>query len=166
MNVGDKAYLYYSGNNSGNAGLTADIGVAMLRRDGFGYLGIQIGWSYVTQGSRREGELITAPIRLHDKNKEQVLLNLDNVGRERDQWVKVEILDENCRPIPGYTLEDSDRLSESGIAVPVTWKGSSLLSGLPVDIIRLRILLHGGRYRHESPRLYAVYFRQPKDIEQ
>jgi hypothetical protein len=166
VNVGDQTFIYYSGNSSGNAGLTSDIGLATLRRDGFGFLAIHIGWTYATRQAPREAELTTAPIRLHEVNTEKVLLNVDNVSGETDRWLQVEILDDARRPLPGYSFDDADRVTAAGIAVPATWKGSASLARVGVPTIRLHIRFHGGRFRHESPRLYAVYFSPPRDIEQ
>ena len=162
VNVGDKTFLYYSGSPRGNETGGMQIGLATLRRDGFGYLAIDIGWTYTRPGPRT-GAFVTVPIRLHDKRTERVLLNLDNVHARLDRWVKVELLDRQGRPIPGYTLADADPITTEGIAVPATWHGRASLEHVPADIVRLRVQLHGGRYRAESPRVYAIYFTPPAD---
>lgn len=165
VNVRDKTFLYYGGTHSGNIGGGMQVGLATLRRDGFGYLGIDIGWTYTQPGPRR-GSFVTAPIRLHDKNADRVLLNVDNVSAEHKQFVTVELLDAAGRPVPGYTLADADPVTTNGIAVPATWRGSASLENMPTDIIRLRVHFQGGRWRRASPLLYAVYFQEPAEIEQ
>jgi len=95
-----------------------------------------------------------------------LLLNLENADDEKEQWVQCELLSEDGKPLPGYSLAECDRVTENGITVPVTWQGKSSLSGVPTDVIRVRVRFHGGRYREDSPRLYALYFSQPPEIEQ
>jgi len=165
VNVRDKTYMYYSGTPSGNIGDGMQVGLAMLRRDGFGYVGVDIGWTF-TQPGPRTGSLVTVPIRLHDKATERVLLNVDNLDEKGERFVKVELLDANGRALPGYTLEDADPITANGIAVPATWKGKASLANVKDDVIRLRVHFRGGKCRRESPRLYAVYFHEPADIAQ
>ncbi|NOY79429.1 MAG: hypothetical protein GXP31_00340 [Kiritimatiellaeota bacterium] len=163
VNVRDKTYMYYSGTDTGNEGENMQIGVAMLRRDGFGFQGIDIGWSYARRRGPRTGGFVTVPIRLHDKTRERVLLNVANVNRD-DRNVQVELLDRAGKPIPGFSLADADRIAVPGIAVPASWRRDTSLAGLPGDVIRLRVRLHGGRKRLESPRVYAIYFNPPEPI--
>ncbi|NOZ22757.1 MAG: hypothetical protein GXP25_16890 [Planctomycetes bacterium] len=165
VNVRDKTYLYYGGTDTGNMGDFVQIGLATLRRDGFGYVGIDIGWTF-SQPGPRTGGFTTVPIRLHDRTKERVLLNVDNLSKEKEQFVKVELLDDKGSPIPGYTLADADPLTDNGIAVPATWHGDSSLAKVQSDVIRLRVHLQGGQYRRESPKVYAIYFSEPPEIEQ
>ncbi|NUQ66039.1 MAG: hypothetical protein HUU20_26560 [Pirellulales bacterium] len=165
MNVRDKTYLYYSGENTGNVGDLMQIGLATLRRDGFGYLGIDIGWSYVQPPPRR-ASFVTAAIRIRDKAAQRVLLNVENLSAKESRFVQVELLDAQGEPLPGYALADADRVTRDGIAVPATWRGEASLKNLPTDLIRLRIHLQGGRDRPDSPRIYAVYFQEPPAIEQ
>ena len=165
INVRDCTYLYYAGNADGNGGLHTQVGLATLRRDGFGYLGIDIGWTY-PQAGPRTGSFVTAPIQLRDRAVERVLMNVENLDAEKGQVVKVELLDASGRAIPGYTLADADSIATDGIAVAATWRGGSSLSGLSVDVIRLRVHLQGGRTRRDSPKVYAVYFSEPPEIEQ
>ncbi len=165
VNVRDKTYLYYSGEDTGNVGDRMQVGLAMLRRDGFGYQGIDIGWTYSRPGPRA-GAFVTAPIRLHDKKTERVLLNVDNLDDARGQFVQVELLDADGEPIAGYTLAEADRMTNDGIATPATWRGRASLASVKQDMIRLRVSLHGGRRRENSPGVYAIYFYEPKAIEQ
>ena len=164
VNVRDKTYLYYSGEDTGNVGDRMQIGLAMLRRDGFGYQGIDVGWTYARPGPRT-GRFVTAAIRLNEKATERVLLNVENVDAAKGQFVQVEVLDARGKPIPGFTLADADRVTAEGIAAPATWRGSATLAGAP-DIIRLRVHMQGGRRRRASPRVYAIYFTEPTAIEQ
>jgi len=166
VNVGDRTYFYYGGNPTGNIGHAMDIGLATLRRDGFGYLGIEVGWTYAGHTGARDANFTTVPIRLHDSSLDRVLLNIDNVGEDAEQWVRVELLDARGKPLRGFTLADADPITENAIAVSATWRGEASLSALQEDVIRLRVHLHGGRYRRKSPKLYAVYFRKPDPIEQ
>jgi len=165
VNVRDRTFLYYAGTPNGNGGDRMQIGLATLRRDGFGYLGIDIGWTY-TQPTPRVASFVTVPIRLHDKASERVLLNVDNLDADREQTVQVELLDQSGRAVPGYTRTDADPVAADGIAVPATWRGSPSLQNVTNDIIRLRVHFQGGKRRDDSPRLYAIYFHEPAEIEQ
>ena len=165
VNVRDRTYLYYGGNANGNGGDRTQIGLATLRRDGFGYLGIDIGWTYPQPGPRA-GSFVTSAIRINDKAAERVLLNVDNLAATSKQLVRVELLDGRGRGVPGYALADADPIVTNGIAVPATWRGSPSLAKLPEDTVRLRVHLQGGRKRDHSPRVYAVYFHEPAEIEQ
>ena len=165
VNVRDKTYLYYSGNTTGNIGDDMQTGLAMLRRDGFGYVGIKIGWS-LGKPAPRKGNFTSVPVRILDRKKDRVLLNVENLSADKKQFVKVELLNAKGKPVPGYTLADADPVTTNGIAVPATWQGKSSLENLTDKTIQLRIYLTGGKYRRESPFLYAVYFREPPEIEQ
>lgn len=163
INVHDKTYMYYSGTDTGNEGEHMQVGVGVLRRDGFGFQGIDVGWTYTRPGPRTGG-FVTVPIRLHDKARERVLLNVDNVSQD-GRCVQIELLNPAGKPVPGFSLADADRITTPGIAVPASWHGETSLGDVPGNVIRVRVRLQGGRKRLESPRVYAVYFNPPEPIQ-
>ena len=67
----------------------------------------------------------------------------------------VELLDEQFRPMPGYSGGDCVPLREAGLRQPVVWKERD---ALPVsgDAFRLQVN-YGGGLRPEDARLYALY---------
>ena len=68
--------------------------------------------------------------------------------------VQVEILDEQSRPISGYSLDDCDEIyTANEINRVVKWNGSSAVGGLAGKPIRLRSVMR-------DADLYAFQFRR------
>ncbi|MDI9605674.1 MAG: hypothetical protein QM305_10215 [Bacteroidota bacterium] len=55
--------------------------------------------------------------------------------------LKFEIQDENGKPIPGFTMDDSDTIIGNEISRIVTWKGNKNVESLASKTIRLRIFM-------------------------
>ncbi len=110
----------------------------VIRRDGF----VSIKADYTG------GQFLT-PV-LNFTGDELVLnINTSAVGQ-----VQVEILDENNKPIPGYTLEDCDQIyTANEINRVVRWNGESTVSKLAGKPIRLRFVLR-------DTDLYAFQFQR------
>ena len=109
------------------------IGLATLRRDGFGYLS--------AQEEDNDSEFITDFFEL-DKD-EKIQLNVSGVSP--DVPLTVELLDQRAQPIPGYVT----KVSASGIRVPVVWPKPAIAG----HRVALRV-----RYPVRSlARVYAVY---------
>lgn len=99
--------------------------LATLRKDGFVSL---------TAG-QRVGELVTKPFVA---SGDQLLLNVDvQDGGE----VRVEILDDGERPIHGFELSRSIRLTGRSIQQAVDWRGEANWSQLAGRKVHLRIQL-------------------------
>jgi hypothetical protein len=92
------------------------------------------------------GELTTVPIVFTGR---ALLLNLDTgaMGETR-----VEILDENDRAIPGFSINESDSIRGNYIAHTVTWNRQSDVSRLAGRTVKLRFLMR-------STKLYSFQFR-------
>ncbi len=108
--------------------------LAVLRRDGF--ISIDAG----DQG----GELLTKPIRCGGKNL-YVNLNADEGGQ-----LQVEALDNNGRPIPGFTLSECQSVTGNHVRQIVNWNGQPNLSPLTEKDVRLR-------FRLKNVHLYAFW---------
>jgi hypothetical protein len=163
VNVGDKTLLFYSGSHYGNASnKDMQIGIAEIRRDGYGYLAPQIGWNSAQE--EYEGFLITQPIRLLEKGL-VLSLNIKGAGRNGEK-VTVELQDETGLPLNGFTASDCDPIVDDGIQVPVTWRGKSRLDFPAGKKVRVKIFIKGINpqkwelARIEIPRLYAFYFQK------
>ena len=63
----------------------------------------------------------------------------------------MEIQDEAGKPIPGYTLNDCDRILTNDVAHVVRWKGNADVTPLAGKPIRLKITMR-------SAKLYAFQF--------
>ena len=109
------------------------IHLAVLRRDGFVSL----------DAGRREGTLLTRPLVM---TGDSLWLNLDAPeGR-----VRVEILDAEVGPIPGFSGSDALSFSGDRIRFPIRWRESESLGRLNGKTVRLRIHLR-------KASLYAVW---------
>jgi hypothetical protein len=162
-NIGEKTYIWY-GSWDLTASQTAeysrekdylphgDIGLFMLRRDGFGYLSVLDPKSAKPKETfgTGQGSLITAPFRV---NQTAASVSL-NVELRRGE-LTVELLDQGGMTIPGYSSNDFMALKRSGLREPAVWKEKKTIPA-------------GGPYRfrvrfeckeQESPQLYAVYVK-------
>ncbi len=140
LKVGDELWMYYGGFNVGHSdtkpkpGL-GGIGMARVRLDGF-----------ISQdASPSGGNLLTVPLKFKG---ERLFLNMDGSA---GGWLKVEILDENGRPIKGFSEKDADPLFGNNTHKLVTWRGRCNVSSLRDRIIKLRFI---GR----NVKLYAFQF--------
>ncbi len=125
--VGDRLRLYYGAADAehGREGeATCSIGLATLRKDGFASL----------DAGRTPGEILTrklvgaaGPLHL-------------NYQCRPGGSIKVEVLDEDGRPLPGYTRDDCPPLDGDNISETVTWRSHKELPAGPSPL-RLRFIL-------------------------
>ncbi len=124
---------------AGGAPETEVHGISRLvsRRDGF----VSIKADYTG------GEFLT-PVLSFKGDELALNVNTSAVGQ-----VQVEILDEDKKPIPGYTLEDCDQIyTANEINRVVQWNSKSTVSKLAGKPIRLRFVMR-------DADLYAFRFR-------
>src|SRR5205085_3805948 len=81
------------------------VGLATLRRDG-----------YVSLRAQQTGTLTTKPFRL---TSDRIYLN----ANARDGQVRVEILDEQERPVQGFSGAGCRPIQTDGVHQPVSWTG-------------------------------------------
>ena len=81
-----------------------------------------------------------------------MFVNADRLNRHGR--LKVELLDEQFRPIPGYSGADCIGLEQPGLRQQVTWRERDVLEGFGQPV-RVRVDWEG--IRREDPRLFAVY---------
>lgn len=137
VNHGEKTMIWYSHWDTSTKLKSMEIGLATMRRDGFGYLSCQ--------EDDNEAELITIFFKL-EKN-EKIHLNLDAVSPESP--LEIEILDQHAVPMPAYSGTNAIKLIKSGIRVPISWPKS-----LPSNQkIALRIKYPIG----SKAKIYALY---------
>ncbi len=110
-------------------------GVAIQRLDGF----VSADAPYTG------GWLVTPPIVFQGDHLE---LNIDVAAMGE---AMVEVQDEQGRPVPGFTLDDCDRVLFNDVAYTMEWKGKSDVSALASRPVRLRIAMR-------STKLYAFQF--------
>jgi len=113
------------------------IGRLVLRRDGF----------VSARAAYEGGEFTTPPLRFAG---DELVLNVDtSAGGE----ARVELLDKNGAPLPGFTLADADRIhTANDIHRRVAWRGRPSVASLAGRPVRLHAVLR-------DADLYAFQFR-------
>ncbi len=141
-NVGDKTYVWYSHWDAEERFRSQEIGLATLRRDGFGYL------SRHSPGN--PGQCITTTIPRLPRGG-QVFINASGVSQSAP--LSVELIDGSDRPMPGYSGSDAARITSEGVRQPVAW-GAGRSASTPTDRpFTLRINFPDS----DAVRLFAVY---------
>jgi len=125
-NVGDKTYLWYSHWDCEGQFRSQEIGLATLRRDGFGYL--------ARRHANASAHFVTCPVEVR-KGGAKLLVNADGLSARAP--LTVELLDERDRPLAGFSGEHAARLAASGTQLEVIWPKSArsrLLAGKQFSI--------------------------------
>lgn len=141
IRVGDELWIYFAGydvaHNMEQDALKSKgaYGRAVLRLDGF----ISADANY------SGGELVTKPL-IFGGSKLQL-----NVDTGAGGIVRVEILDENGKPIPEFSRKAADGINGNYIRVLCSWKQTSDVSSLAGKPVRLRFLMR-------NAKLYSFQF--------
>jgi len=143
IRMGNELWIYYVGDNRDHDGFVdpaaskhkSGIDRVILRLDGF----VSADAAYTG------GEIVTPLITFSGRKLE---LNIDPTGGGS---VQVELLDENDRPITGYTRKESTRLFDNSVNLPVTWGDNDSVAALAGKPIKLRFLMR-------DCKLYAFQF--------
>lgn len=109
-NVGDKTYLWYSHWDCDGEFRNQDIGLATLRRDGFGYLTNQ----------KADAPATCETTFFEPRSGAKLFINVDGVSP--DAPVELELLDEHAQPLPGYSQDAAATVSKAGTRVAVNWR--------------------------------------------
>ncbi len=138
-NVGNDTLFWYSVWVVPSAGLR----VARWDRDRLGYL-------QPFSGPKNKAHVISAPVETHGKPV-AIKLNVNGVG----QWsgVKVSLLDEQLRELPGFSAKDCTGPEQSGLSQRAVWGDRRNVTA--DGPIRVRVDFTG--VRPEDLQLYAVY---------
>ncbi|MFO7644103.1 MAG: hypothetical protein R6W95_06950 [Desulfosarcina sp.] len=148
IRMGNELWVYYVGDNRDHDGFIdpaasghrRSIERAILRLDGF----VSADAAYTG------GEIITPLIQFSGRKLE---LNMDPGG---GGFVQVELLDENSRPIPGYTRREATRLYDNAVNVTVTWGDNNSVAAFAGKPVKLRFLMR-------DCKLYAFQFVDRND---
>lgn len=95
------------------------------------------------------GELLTKPLVFRGR---QLMVNYSTSAAGT---ILVEIQDADGKPIPGYSLAESQDLYGDSLEQPVTWKGGNDVSKLAGRPVRLRFVV-------KDADLYSFQFREGK----
>ena len=144
-NVGEESYIYYGhwdprvGSNYTPRG---GVGLVTLPRDRFGSLALK--------NPSRPASCVTCALRMEGGGK--LRMNVDGLSSEA--WLRVELLDEWDRPLPGYSGNQAAHIRQSGLAVPVSWKGGDKIEHGSTPF-RVNVRFEGAQ--SQSIKLYALY---------
>ena len=132
VNEGDKTMIWYSHWDTGGKLKNMEIGLATLRRDGFGYL------------SRKEDDN-DAHFITNTFNASEIALNVDGITPEAP--LTVQLLDHLDRPVDSYEA----MLTQNGLHQRIAWP-----KPLPEN---KKVALRVSFPANSSARVYAVYVR-------
>ena len=123
--------------------------VASWPRDRLGYF-----HSYFSRTMDRGlPHFVSAPIDLEGKPA-RVSLNVDGLGQYTQ--VRVEILDEQFNPLPGFGRDACVSPTSSGLCQSVAWEDREVVDA--EEPIRVCVNFRG--VRPEDARVYAVYVKE------
>jgi hypothetical protein len=120
-NVGNKTYLWYSHWDCESQFRSQEIGLATLRRDGFGYLSRRV--------EAEPGHLVTGALDAATPGT-RLFVNADNLSA--DAPLIAEFLDERDQPLAGYSGSQAAKLTTAGTQQEVVWPATGT-GRLPAD---------------------------------
>ena len=141
VNEGDRTMIWYSHWDTGGSLKSMDIGLATLRRDGFGHLSLKEGGN--------DAHFITSPF-----TEGRVCLNVDGVTPEAP--LTAELLDDSDRPVSGASGADAARVTEPGLAQRIVWPKLVKAGGPAGRKFALKISFPPA----SAAKVYAVYIDQ------
>lgn len=142
VNVGHRTMIWYSHWDTGGSLEAMEIGLATLRRDGFGYLSRQV--------AEQDAHCITANLPACPRGYR---LRVNVEGATAETPLMVELLDKLGRPLLQYAGENAARITESGVSCDVVWPGASQVSSPSNEVFALQLRFPAAG----DVRLYAVY---------
>ncbi len=145
VNVGEQTYIWYSHWDCEQKFRNQEIGLATMRRDGFGYL------SRHDEGDPGHCTTSVVDAAPHGRSIFVNAAGLSNVAP-----LKVELLDDRDQPIAGYSGEDAAIVTQDGTQQPLTWPNHADKKTPPNQKFAIRITLPD----NDKARLYAVYVRE------
>jgi hypothetical protein len=153
-NVGDRTFFWYGIWPLTSFTSPTAIKLATWPRDRFGYFSPQPRTDDIFGGETSKvtaPHCISAPLAIGATGG-KLFINAD--GLSDVSSLQVELLDEQLRPLPGFSGADSVALTKGGFRLPITWRGQS---AIPSDHGKLRVRVNWLGTRAEAARLYAVY---------
>jgi len=145
---GDEIRQYYTayplshGTNAGSEDNPRFAGMVVQRLDGF-----------VSADAAYEGGELTTPLLVFDGDRLELNVDASAVGD-----VRVEILDEDAQPLPGFSLAEADMIHGNHLRKVVTWGGSEDVSALRGRPIRLHFVMR-------AAKLYAFQFAMREEAQ-
>jgi hypothetical protein len=138
VTVGDEHRVYYGGSREWHYSIGRDLKIDLAK--------IRLDCFIALEAGEEPGQVVTKPFRVEGDRLE---VNVD----ARQGQLQVEILDEQGKPIPGYTLEGSRAQTDANsVRFEPTWKNRANLTPLRGKTVSLRFVLR-------NARLYAFQIR-------
>ncbi len=99
-------------------------------------------------------QVISCPIQVVS-GRPKLYANVSGLGK--NSQLRVSLMDEGFRPLPGYSGNEAAILAEDGFRVPVVWKTGDFLPSSP-NLVRAEIRFDG--VRPEDAAVHAAYIGQ------
>ena len=147
-NVDDRTCVWYGAWGGGGP---HGVRLATWPRDRLGYLEIIPRYDGV-HGTWVPPQFVTAPVSI--TSAASLFVNADRLSHEA--CLKVQLCDEALRPIPEYSGADAATLTQSGLRLPIRWRGKTLVDP-SVGRFRVRVDFEGYKREREDARFYALY---------
>ncbi len=144
VNVGDKTMMWYSHWDTGGKLRNMEIGLATMRRDGFGYLSRKVPDS--------SAHFVTTTFET--RNRTRLFINANDVSKRIP--LTVELYDEYDKPIPAYSGKNAARITKSGTHTPIVWpaqKKEWMPCGKKLSV---RVIYPNSG----NPQVYALYIEK------
>ncbi len=142
VNIGEKTYIWYSHWDCEEKYRSQEIGLATLRRDGFGYLS--------RHDAGDPGHCVTSLIDASPRGRK---LFLNCSGASDAAPITVELLDDQDRPLACYSGAASARITAGGTRQPVVWAAPTKDRAPLNQPFAVRVHLPD----NDAARLFAVY---------
>lgn len=138
VNVGDRTMMWYSHWDTGGKLKNMEIGLATMRRDGFGYLSRKVPDSpaHVVTSSFEAGE------------GDRVFVNVEGISGKAP--LRVELLDAFDRPLDGFSGDKAGFVGAEGVRAEVRFPAGAIPAGRE---LALKVSLPGAA----EAKIYALY---------
>jgi hypothetical protein len=148
VRVGDKLHIYYRGFGMRHSGLTGQLDARLAQDDGqgpdspatgaLGLATLRVDGFASINASFDGGTLTTVPLEF---TTDELSINVKaDFGR-----VFVELLDEEDKPLLGYSKADAIPIEENSVAASVGWKAGRSLAPLRGQAVKIRFHLVNAR---------------------
>jgi len=143
-NIGNRTIVYYGIWPETDRNGPTGVRIATWPRDRLGYFSPAPG----IEGAH----CVSSPLT-PGRSDARVFLNA--TGLSGQSRLTVEILDEQFRPLPGFSAADFLALTnKSGLRLPVGWRGKETLGGVEQPV---RVRVNWGGDLPEAAKLHAIY---------
>ena len=158
-NIGEQTFVYYGSwdpRHSKDSPARGGVGIATLPRDRFGELVVEEAGKGPGdyQVPAITSEFTTTVLPVAARKAHRFFLNADGLGT--DATLKIELLDDQEKPLPGYSGADSALVRQNGFQTPIAWRDKAELLDLP-ERIRIHVTFEGRK--NTGIRFSALYLQ-------